>query len=157
MKTKDINNLIEELENKINYYRDYKRLFYGGCCYSAYLLAKGFEKLGIKYTILMYQNGYNWNTNKFNRICTGDGCGHVAICVVHKHKKMIIGMDENYENRLIRSLDWEGRWMTREYKKANSKDLLYIYRNNDWNERWNTRFNCVLARELKSIFNKYAI
>lgn len=155
MKTKDINNLIEELDNRVGYWRDNRELFSGGCCFAAHLLAKGFESKGVKYSVVVYQNGRNWYTNKFNRVFTGYGCGHVAICVVYKHKKMIIGADDEYEKDLIKYLNYEGAWKVREYKKVNSIDLINIYKNNSWNWRWNKRNNKRLSLQINDIFNKY--
>lgn len=155
MDTKTINNLIKELDDKITYYAENENLFCGGCCFSAYLLAKGLEKLGIKYSVIMYQNGDNWNTNKFDKVCAGNGCGHVAICTVYKHKKMILGFNEYIDNLLEMGLNMTGVWMKREYRTIKSVNLYRTYYTNMWNWRWDIRKNTKLKKEINAIFEKY--
>ena len=156
MTTSEINSLINELNRKISWYADNRKLFAGGCCYAAYLLARGFEKLGVKYTTIIYQDGPNWNTNKFRKVCYGgDGCGHVAIRVVYKHKKFEIGSRTSAVDRMTAVMSHYGKWMAREYRKVTSDDLKDMYWSNDWNETWDTDRNGVLAMEIGKIFAKY--
>ena len=157
MKTKDINNLIKELNTTIDWWVENRQLFAGGCCWSAYLLARGFERLGIRYSTVVYQCGDNWNTNKFSKVTNGDGCGHIAICVVYKHKKMVIGFNEYFDYSLKKCMGYCGDWMIRNYTGISAKNLLRTYHSNCWNEIWYTGYNSVLSREINAIFNKYAI
>ena len=91
MKPKDVNLLIEKLNSTINHYVYEHDLFAGGCCFSAYALAKNLKELGIEYKVVIFQYNEIINEKVFNNAINGDGVSHVAIEVTYKHRKVMIG------------------------------------------------------------------
>lgn len=158
MKTTEINTLIEELDRKVNQYVNEKNLFNGGCCWSAYVLAKGLEELGIHYDVVLYQ-GYSeecCNMRRFNKAVNSDGCAHVAIRVTYKHRKVLIGDCYGLERCLNVRRNLLGEpWLTRTYTTPKSADLLVAYLNGDWNEKWDTSYNEDFRYDISHIFAKY--
>lgn len=61
--TTELRELCEELDDKYS-------VNYGGCMYLAYLIAKNFKRLGIRYSVLMW---YDWNDDPYHvSILAGD-------------------------------------------------------------------------------------
>ena len=155
METRDINNLIEDLNKRVDYWVDNRSLFCGGCCFAAAVLAKGLERLGVKYTVVCFQDNMGLNCRKLNTLCKNPGCAHVAISVVYKHKKTYIGKVDRLVECLNDDMKWGGEWRTREYRKISSDVLLENYWSNDWNWTWDIMLNDRFEKEINKIFEKY--
>ena len=144
-------NLILELNNKINEYVYERSLFAGGCCYSAYLLAGIFERMGIKYDVLLFQSYKTVDEKDFYTAVAGD-CDHVAIDVRMGRKHFIIG---DY-NKIMSYYDaFQINHIIRRYKGISPSMLLQAYNLNEWNCIYNISNKSALSRNLNNITAKY--
>lgn len=150
-------NLISDFNRVINRYVAAHNLFSGGCCYAAYVLAKYLERLGVQYTVVMYQYSQIIDVNDFTQAINGSGVAHVAIEVNVNGKSKIIGSvrgikiffrDEGYE------------YTVRRYESISPSMLLEGYTSKlligGWNHVYDRSYNPVLNSELFNIFTKYA-
>jgi len=146
------NHFIEELNRVINHYACNSNLFNGGCCYSAYLLAKYLNKMGISYKTVIFQYNDILNETDFNNAINGRGVSHVAIEVTYKFKKMLIGNCEGIYNYFKNTGE---EFKIRKYKNINPEEILEGYRNNDWNWKYDTHCNGPLSRDIKKVYLKF--
>lgn len=153
MKNKIKNQIIEEMNNRINEYVWNSDLFAGGCCYAAYVLAKNLKKLGITYKTVMFQYNSILNVKNFNSAINGpDGQAHVGIEVVYKHQKMIIGDC----SAIYRYFECSGeKFKVRTYADVSPEEILEGYKNGSWNWRYNVNCNGPLMRDISRIADKY--
>jgi hypothetical protein len=154
MKTKVVNTIIEEMNSTINHYVYNNDLFAGGCCFSAYALAKNLQKLGIKYRVAIFQYNEIINEKVFNNAINGDGVSHVAIEVVYKHRKVMIGDCSG----IYRYFSVTGqKYKIRKYTGIKPEEILDGYHNNDWNWCYNRANNGPLMRDINRIAQKYVV
>ena len=147
------NSIIEDLNRVINQYVYNNHLFAGGCCYSAYVLAKNLERLGIKYRTVLFQYAEILNETNFNSAIRGEGVSHVAIEVTYRRKKFIIGDC----GRIYTYFKMTGEpFKIMKYADIKSADLLKGYRENEWNFMYNTKNNGPLMRDITRVATKYA-
>lgn len=144
--------LIWELNQKINEYVHNRNLFSGGCCYSAYLLADVFTKMGIKYRTVLFQSYDVLTKRQFNNVVNGDGCDHVAIEVTLNGQNVIIG---DYNGIMDYYKIFCVKYAIRRYRTVTPKMLLQAYVNNAWNLIYNTENNFSLSDEINNIMKKY--
>jgi len=144
--------IIWSLANKINEYVREKALFSGGCCYSAYLLADIFTKLGIKYRTVLFQEYENANEHDFNNAINSGMCSHVAIEVNVGLKRVIIG---DYSGIMRWYEMWPIKHTIRRYKDITPKMLFAAYSWNEWNDTYDTANNKYLKKDLYDIVNQF--
>lgn len=144
--------IITEMCNLINKYVDNYRLFCGGCCFAAYLIARYLDMFGIRYTTAIFQDGDILNVNDFNKAINGEGVAHVAIEVKVNGEKMFIGdCGEIYRFYQLTNV----KYHLRRYHKITPTMLLKGYKNNTWNNCYNIAYNSHISREMKKIYLKY--
>lgn len=146
--------VITEINNVINKYVDNYKLFCGGCCFAAYLIARYLNKLGISYTTAIFQYSDILNVINFNKAINGNGVAHVAIEVDVNGEKMFIG-DCSGIYRYFQSTCED--YHIRRYHRVKPMEILKWYRNNCWNYVYNTAYNSHLSREMKKIYLKYLL
>lgn len=152
MKSKVVNTIIEEMNSIINNYAYNNDLFAGGCCYSAYVLAKNLELLGIKYRVVLFQYQDILNERIFTNAINGSGVSHVAIEVTYKHRKVMIGDCSG----IYRYFHWSGeKYKIRKYSGITPSEILDGYRNNEWNCCYNRANNGPLMRDINRVAYKY--
>ena len=153
MKSTDIrNNIIEEMNSKINDYVLHRWLFAGGCCYAAYVLAKQLKRLGIKYEVVLWQHNDILDETNFYTAINGEGVAHVGIKVTYNHRKIIIGDC----SRIYGYFRMTGeKFRVRKYTDIEPEDLLKGYRNNEWNCMYDRCYNGPLTKSIKSVADKY--
>ena len=152
MKTREINTLIEELNSTVNHYVYHNDLFCGGCCFSAYALAKNLKKLGVKYRVAIFQYKDILHENVFTNAINGEGVSHVAIEVTYHHRKIVIGDCSG----IYRYFDCTGeKYRIKKYSRIEPEELLEGYKNNEWNWRYDTHNNGPLMRDINKVANKY--
>lgn len=152
MKTAIKNQLLEELDRKINQYVYNNKLFAGGCCYSAYVLTKYLKQLGVKYRITLFQEADILNETNFHKAINGFGVAHVAVEVRYKRRKCYIGTCDG----VYRSFEWGNiSYKVRSYKGMDPEVLLDAYKNNIWNWMYDKHCNGPLMRDIKKIAEKY--
>ena len=152
MKTEMQDAFIGELDEMINDWDNRHNLFAGGCCFAAYGLALYLQKLGIKYTTVIFQYDEILNTRKFDSAINGIGVSHVAIEVTYRHKRFMIGRcDTIYKFFEITRFEYH----VRRYRNITPNQILNGYMNKDWNQRWDTGNNKSLIDDIREIAKKY--
>jgi hypothetical protein len=152
MKTRDAENAIGEMTDVINYYVHNYDLFSGGCCYSAYVLAKYLQKLGIKYKVVVFQYGQAYRKRRFKRAVRSGWAAHVAIEVEYENRWSIIG-DCSGINAYFATNGF--RFKCREYSRISPKEILNEYLHNAWNPIYDTATNDYVADDIRCIAEKY--
>ena len=153
MNTKTKNQIIEELNRVINNYVYNSRLFAGGCCYSAYLLAKYLKQMGISYKTVIFQYDDILNETNFNNAINGRGVSHVAIEVTYKFHKVYIGACDGIYCYFKQTGE---KFKVRKYSGISPEEILEGYRNNEWNWSYDTHCNGPLSRDIKKVYLKFA-
>lgn len=149
---KHTDRLIEMINDKINQYVYFKDLFAGGCCYSAYVIARSLKLAGIKYHTLIWQSQEILNVRSFNKAVHGFGCSHVAIEVKYQGRWQVIG-DFSKINRYFELTKED--FNIRTYRYVKPEEILDGYNNNEWNHIYNTNNNETLSRDINKILLKY--
>lgn len=150
MTTKERKAFILALNEKINEFVHKKRLFAGGCCYSAYLLADILTRMGIKYNVVLFQSNENADETYFYDAV--DGCDHVAIEVRIGAKRLIIG---DYSGITDEYKVWNTRYVMRRYHEITPSMIFEAYCDNEWNWEYKTSNNPSLKKNLNRIAEKY--
>ena len=152
MKTTERCRFIDDLTKVINYHVQEHSLFSGGCCYSAYLLAKTLRMFGIKYKTVIFQYDDILNETDFNNAINGEGVSHVAIEVRRGLKKYIIGDCSG----IYRYFEWSGeKFKVMKYTDITPEEILDGYRNNEWNYTYDVHNNSILSRDINRVVAKY--
>ena len=144
--------LIYELNAKVNEFVKEKNLFSGGCCYSAFVLAHIFQKFGIKYRTVLFQEWALADVNDFDVAINDDDCSHIAIEVFVGGKYRIIG-DYGKLNKYFE--DYGVKHALRRYRGITPQMLKRAYYANDWNPAYNTANNLPFFNEMSRIADKY--
>ena len=152
MNTIDRSAFIRELRTIIDRYVNDYRLFCGGCCYSAYLLAAALKKAGIKYKTVIWQYQDILDVTDFNQAINGKGVSHVAIEVGMGRKRIVIGDDSGIREFFM---NHEYLYNVRKYDGIEPDEILAGYRNNNWNVMYDTRYNTPLRRDIQKVTSKY--
>ena len=144
-RTNKLNTLIET----VDYWADNLYLFGGGCCFAAAEIAKIFERVGIRYDVVGFLYNDSIGVHQFNNLNGTCGLGHIAIRVRLNGKFVFIGD----ASRTAACFDMNGvEWEQHVYRNVNSKDLEYMYKNNDWNTMWMTFLNKHFISSINKIF-----
>lgn len=152
MKTTERCNFIDDLTKVIDFYVKERSLFAGGCCYSAYLLAKAFRMFGIKYKTVIFQYDDILNETDFNNAINGEGVSHVAIEVRYGLKNYIIGDCTN----IYRYFKCTGeKFKIRKYADITPEEILDGYMNNSWNWTYDVHNNSILSKDINRVVAKY--
>ena len=152
MKSKDVNLLIEELNSKINHYVYEHDLFAGGCCFSAYALAKNLQRLGINYRVVIFQYKEILNERVFTNAINGSGVSHVGIEVTYKHRKVVIGDCSGIYRYFYFS---DEKYKVRKYSGITPEEILEGYQNNEWNWCYDRAYNGPLMRDINRIVDRF--
>lgn len=144
--------LIEMINDKINQYVHNFNLFSGGCCYSAYVIARTLRLAGIKYRTVVWQSEDILKVRSFNKAVNGWGCAHVGIEVKYQGKWQVIG---DYSGISRYFMVTGEKVNVRTYRKVEPETILEGYKNNEWNRRYNTHNNGPLSRDINKIVLKY--
>lgn len=135
MKINLLNNLLSDIDNILD-------INSGGCCYIAYIIAKYCDLHNIKYSVIftdyedLFSNVDNLIKNRSSKGIFDDSeysCNHIYL----KINNICINKEEleySYESDII-----------------NSDDLLWIYRNGDWNETYDTANNSIISKFINKI------
>jgi hypothetical protein len=149
---KPTDRLIEMINDKINQYVHNCNLFSGGCCYSAYVIARTLRLAGIKYHTVVWQSEDILKVRSFNKAVNGWGCAHVGIEVKYQGKWQIIG---DYSGISKYFMVTGEKVNIRTYRRVEPETILEGYKNNEWNCRYDTHNNGPLSRDINKIVLKY--
>jgi len=152
MKSKDVNLLIEELNSKINHYVYEHDLFAGGCCFSAYALAKNLQRLGIKYRVVIFQYKEILNERVFTNAINGSGVSHVGIEVTYKRRKVVIGDCSRIYDYFFFT---DEKYRVRKYSGITPEEILDGYKHNEWNWCYDRTNNGPLMRDINRIVDRF--
>ena len=145
--------LIYELNAKVNEFVKEKNLFCGGCCFSAFVLAEIFQKFGIKYRTVLFQEYALANVRDFDTAINDDeDCAHVAIEVFVGGKYLIIG---DYSKLSKYFEEFEVKYALCRYCGITPKMLKTAYYLNEWNPAYDTANNPQFFCEMNEIADKY--
>lgn len=147
----NIKNAIFEINKVINEYVHTKKLFSGGCCYSAYLIANALKRLGVEYKVVLFQSGENASEREFANAIDGD-CDHVAIEVRIGLKKLIIG-DYSGITKYYETMGFVHE--LRKYDNISPRTLRNAYYGKSWNCIYDTTNNRPLSAIINGIVDKY--
>lgn len=150
MKTTD--KLIKMIDDKINQYVHNKSLFSGGCCYSAYVIARSLKMAGIKYRTVVWQSEDILKVRSFNKAVNGCGCAHVGIEVKYQGKWQVIGDFSGISTYFMVTGE---KVNIRTYNRVEPETILEGYNNNEWNCLYDTHNNGPLSRDITKIVLKY--
>ena len=152
MKTTERRRFVDDLTKVINHYVQEHSLFAGGCCYSAYLLARALKMFGIKYKTVIFQYDDILNETDFNNAINGNGVSHVAIEVRCGLKNYIIGDCTG----IYRYFTWSGeKFKIKKYTGITPEEILDGYRHNEWNWTYDVHNNSILSRDINKVVVKY--
>lgn len=145
--------LFDRIDSVINDYADNKKLFCGGCCYAAYVIARQLSSNNIPYKVAVYQTGYATRCRTLKGVCKNEGCAHIAIVVNDNGVDRIIGRTDKIVkalNDILRS--YGENWKIKFYENISWRELEEAYYNNEWNWAYDTSNNAKLFADIKSIF-----
>lgn len=143
---------IKEINEVVNFYVSIHKLFCGGCCYAAFLIASCFDMVGIKYKTAIFQHHDILNVRNFNKAINGNGVAHVAIEVKVNGVKTFIGSCDGVYRYFNSSKE---RFNIRHYNKIKPNMILDGYVNNSWNDTYNRANNISLAKDITKVLDKY--
>ena len=143
---------IKEINEVVNVYVNMHKLFCGGCCYAAFLIASCFDMVGIKYKTAIFQYYDILNVRNFNKAINGNGVAHVAIEVKVNGVKTVIGSCDGVYRYFNSSKE---HFHIRHYSKVNPYMILEGYVNNSWNDTYNRANNISLAKDITKVLEKY--
>lgn len=135
--------LAEELNDLCSQLSDSLEINCGGCCYVASILAEGLSDLHIPFKVSLTRNldvERALEVRRFIKEKKDFYCEHVFI-YLHKHNLYI--NDDGDANRNVK------------VGCIKSKDLLEYYKSVKWNRVYDTKYNKVVAEEIRNIFKKY--
>lgn len=153
MNSQNRTNFINALGSVINEHVNNHELFNGGCCYSAYVLAKVLAKAGIKYRVKMFQYRDVLRTNQFSAAINGSGVAHVAIAVRVGRTWKTLGSCDGIYNHFFCTGETFKVWS---YNNITPEQLLAGYEENDWNFMYDTTNNRKLVRDINKVASKYS-
>lgn len=125
----------------------------GGCCFLASVIAKHLDQLGIEYALVIYDNykkdrvhiehevtSCHRNKSIFTSVVGECACCHY--CLQIKGAGMVNDDDMEEDHRyLIPDITY--------------KNIRWIYRNSEWNERYEVRHNKTIKNIVKAFFKDY--
>ena len=144
----DINTLVHKLNTLFISLRDLYNINNGGCCYTAYLIAKEFDKRDIAYSLRIF-NTYITSEylclkairNDYDRFpIHSETATHYSI----KCDGIVINPEEDCEDFEYLDLN-----------NINSDFILDIYNKGCWNSEYDTKNSIFIERFIKIIFDQY--
>lgn len=124
----------------------------GGCCYVAYLIAAHLDKIGINYSLAIYNDSSKnivnitqevvsmIKSNSYESVVGNQTCDHYCLSIVgggYVNKGDVVGLKKHL------------------VKGITCKNIKWIYRNGFWNDQYDTNNNRNIKRLIDSFFRKY--
>lgn len=134
----ELNRLFSLLDKSYN-------INYGGCCWLTYCLADNFERLGIPYSLVIYDGdgdsdeAYNNIMDRYPAFPSGyETAGHYTL----KVKGLGIVNKSKGDSFII-------------VENVDSGDIRWIYEEGDWNNCYNKRLNDEIKNLVDTVFRIY--
>ena len=154
MRNLNIKQLRKSLDCLCQFLDDVYRVNNGGCCLIAYLIASNLDKLGVKYSLVIYNDSrkcisgitrevtsMSKATNPVNSITGKNTCWHYALRIYRG----------GYINRgCVSPCDLEYR-----IRGIYSENIKWIYDTGCWNKEYNTKNSKSIKRIIDSFFEQY--
>lgn len=125
----------------------------GGCCFLAYVLAKHFDKIGIKYDLVVFNDSTKNQqsiteeiTNFRSNTCSPDSITGRNTCIHYCLQVDGIGMINANSDYCLFKYDIKG---------INSKNICWIYKTGSWNQIYDVKHNKTVDNILKHFFKEY--
>lgn len=147
----DLKDLVYSLNRLCEFLRDEYNINRGGCCYVSYCIAKHLDKLKIKYQLVIKDDcarDLNFVINQVtNRKYTSDlnsvigynTCNHYCIYIENGGVVNNLGY---YDNEFM-------------IPEITASNILWIYKNGDWNPEYDTYYNSIIKEFIKIFFKRY--
>lgn len=130
---KNLNELFYKLNNLFYFLDNTYEINSGGCCFVASVLARLFEKDGIKFSVIVYDCEYD---NFYDIDCS------------QYHYTLRFG------EKILNAYD-DNEYSYSEFFNICAKDLEEHYKECDWNECYNSKHNDYIKRIIKNFYNDF--
>lgn len=127
-----LNKLCEQLNEQFE-------INWGGCCYTAYCIARLLEKDKLPFSLVVFDNEFN-----LNKIKT---LPKVPWSMLHYAITLQVG--EHTTRTINRG---EFRVSHRCYLKVSSKEILWHYKKHDWNDTYNPAHNQTIKQLIEKTY-----
>ena len=115
----------------------------GGCCYTAYCIAKMLEQLEVKFSVIIFDDRQPLRLRKSIQELQGSVC-HCALMIEDptgaQHPVNCDPYDFKNEYRIY---------------QASAKNLLDYYLNYTWNDRYDTEYNSLVQTQIERICHEF--
>jgi hypothetical protein len=108
----------------------------GGCCYTAYCIAKVFEQVNLKFSLVVFDRDYEVQSIDYLRDLP-ESMEHYAIILNDQE-------DIKYLN-----CDLEDFQIHYQIYQTNSLEILDYYLNNAWNEEYDRKNNPIVQEQIE--------
>lgn len=152
MRKLNLHSLRKSLNSLCNFLHDNYQVNCGGCCFIAYLIARHLDRLGIEYSLVIYDffekdqvcieyEVLKKHKNKgVNNSVTGlNSCHHYCLQI---RGAGVVNLDEECGHRYIIS-------------GVTYKNIRWIYENSYWNECYDIQHNKTIRNIVKEFFKEY--
>lgn len=125
----------------------------GGCCFLAYLIAKHLDKLGMEYTLVIYDNcgkdriqiEHEVTSCRKNKGCSNSvtgvhSCNHYCLQLIGAGV-VNGGQEDDYHRYIISDIS--------------HKNIRWIYTNSEWNDCYEIRHNKTIKNIVNEFFKEY--
>lgn len=117
---------------------------FGGCCYTAYCIAKALEQFNVEFSLVVFDRIQNLKYIKSIKDLHGS-VDHCAIVLPdNANKYQMINCD---------SEDFKGCYQT---YATSSSEILEYYLSNEWNDRYNSDYNTLVQHQIERICYEFS-
>lgn len=154
MRKLNCHSLAKSLNSLCKFLHETYSVNFGGCCFLAYLIAQHFDRLGLDYDLVIYDESYkdrvsiehevisrHRNKGAFHSVTGYHSCNHY--CLQLRGAGVINGDDEDEEEHCYTIPD------------VTYKNIRWIYRNSEWNDCYEVRHNKTIKNIVKEFFKEY--
>lgn len=118
---------------------------WGGCCWLTYCLAYNLDRLGISYSLVIY-DGEGDSEEAYNNIIERNTCFPTGSETASHYTLQVKGLGILNKSKgdpfiIVRNVD--------------SEDILWIYEQGDWNDYYNYKLNDEIKNLVDTVFRIY--
>lgn len=124
------------MNNLCNYLNTFYHINYGGCCYTAYCIAKMLEQVNLKFSLVVFDKDYEVQSFDYLRDLP-ESMEHYAIVL--------------NDQETVRYLNCELEDFQTHYQtyQTNSLEILDYYLNNSWNDKYDRKNNPIVQEQIE--------
>ena len=132
----NLSELVEGLNNLCNCLNTSYRINYGGCCYTAYCIAKMLEQVDLKFSLVVFDDAYE--VQSINHL--------QDLPESMQHYAIVLNDQENVKCLNCELSDFQ---IHHQIYKTNSLEILDYYLNNAWNEEYDRNNNPIVQKQIE--------